>query len=157
MNVNNRWDDSTSDKCPLYGKFLEDSDHVLKCQFRRTVRVRDEHVRKLTTTLKKLHTHEKIIKEIIGGITAWMQSTEPHTNTPSVDPFQMHLYQANQAQTSIGWGNMLRGYITTKRNDLQEMHYKTINIGKEFNRRRWKNEVIDHMTKIKTFGKRVVM
>ena len=107
MKVNNRWDDSTNDKCPSCDKFQEDSDHVLKCQFRTAIRVRNEHVRKLTTALKKLHTHEKIIKAIIGGITAWMNSTEPDPNTPSVDPFQMHLHQAVQAQTSIGWGNML--------------------------------------------------
>ena len=136
MKVNNRWDDSTSDKCPLCDKFQEDSDHVFICQFRTTIRVRDEHVRKLTTALKKLHTNEKIIKAIIG-------STEPDPNTSSIDPFQMHLHQAIQAQTSIGWGNTPRGYIATKWSDLQEMHYKTINVG-----RRCENEIIDNMTKI---------
>ena len=77
-----------------------------------------------------------------------MNSTALNSNTSSVDPFQMHLHQAIQAQTSIGWGNILRGYIATKWSDLQEMHYKTINVGKEFNRRRWENDVINNMTKI---------
>ena len=119
MKVNNRWDESTSDKCPLCDKYTEDADHVLQCKFRTVERVRDEYIRKLTSTLKKLHTHEKITQVIIEGITNWMEKKQIDTPTPSVNPFQMHLHQAIQAQSSIGWGNILRGYIATKWCDLQ--------------------------------------
>ena len=148
MKVNNRWNESTSDKCPLCDKDTEDSDHVFQCTFRTVERVRDEHVRKLTSTLKKLKTHETITKVIIEGITNWMEKKEIDIPTPSVNPFQMHLNQAIQAQSSIGWGNLLQGYIAAKWCDLQETHYKNIKSGKEFNRHRWENVLIDSLTKI---------
>ena len=43
---------------------------------------------------------------------------------------------------------MLRGYIATAWSDLQEKHYKKTNSEKEYNRQRWENELINHMTKM---------
>lgn len=148
MQVNNRWDTSTCDKCPLCDKEVEDSDHVLRCKFRTIIRVREEHVRKLTAMMKRLHTHEDIIASIVEGITSWM-SSESMKPTPSPDNmFNKHLKQAIQEQNDIGWGNMIRGYIAIKWSDLQEMHYKQINAGKGFNRRRWENEILEYMTRL---------
>ena len=53
MVVNNRWNNSTNDKCPLCDKHREDNDHVLQCHFCTIARVLDELIRKLVTNLKK--------------------------------------------------------------------------------------------------------
>ena len=98
MIVNERWDDSNSDMCPTCDKTPETGDHVLQCQYKNVVRVRNEYINSLIKNLKQQRTNEHILNAIIQCIQNWEHMLPEQQLVVTVDPFKRRLAHAIQAQ-----------------------------------------------------------
>lgn len=148
MTVNHRWDESLSDTCPVCHSTSETNNHVLRCKHTNIAQVRNDNILHLSRTLKEQCTHPDVIMAITNGINSWISDIPLPPRSISVDPFQMRLKNAIKQQSTIGWGNMLRGYVANEWSAIQGFHYRNIKCDQKFNIHRWENALIDSLLRI---------
>ena len=143
MKIAHRWNNNETELCPLCSKCEETCNHILCCPNLHMTRVREKYTRNLENQLKNLHTHPDIQTSIMTGIKSITSTNIPPDIPPSTSTQQSTIQQAYQQQETIGWHNMLRGYISKKWISIQDEHYDRNNFGKKFNISRWINKIIE--------------
>ena len=113
----------TCPTCKAEG-LVEKTDHVFSCPKRKPLR--EKCLYGLRTNLSKIHTNTIIADTICRGIRnridhpfrALRQVQHPHP-----DRLTDLLDAAVTEQNKIGWGNFLKGRISSKWGDAQQVHY----------------------------------
>jgi hypothetical protein len=107
--------------CPCCNAHPETLDHVFTCQSKETVERRTGLRNELKLRLERLHTHPKITRAIIHGLTEWESYIASPTQTITA-PYRGTVLAADcilvqaflEQSNEIGWQHFLRGRISTK-------------------------------------------
>jgi hypothetical protein len=108
----------TSSMCPCCWDDIETLQHVFSCQHEEVSTHRTEQLHHLQHNLTTIQTPHLISAAIIHGISSWMEKEvglidSLHcTLSHSVVPAHMIITQAYNAQSQIGWDQLLRGRIS---------------------------------------------
>jgi len=127
--------DPTCPTCKEPG-LREKTDHVIRCNKRKTKR--DKCLSDMKAVLTKIKTNNYIKDTICKGIVNWM--LRPYGNFPAPrwrksDKLTELLTEAVKEQNVIGWNNFMKGRISYKWGEAQQVHYsekqKTANTDQE--------------------------
>ena len=97
---------------------METCEHVLLCQAAGAPAVWKTNILKVEEVLVKENTHPAIQTAIIQGLIRW-QAQLPYTPATRYSDVQ----NAAQDQNTIGWRNLLTGWMSKKWQVLQQRHY----------------------------------
>ena len=114
--------------CPMCGTELETSDHVLQCHNKRSVTQYSTSRFLLGKKLSKLKTPDRLTAAIKYGLRMYSSSSitarqQLSYETDFHSDLNIQIDKAFVAQSSIGWDNFCRGFVSKEWAKCMEMHY----------------------------------
>ena len=113
------WKHQAHSNCPRCGEGGETTQHVLICQEESASKVWENAVSELNNWMTENNSEPEMQETIIRKISEWRDST-PVNAIPSI--MNNHLRQAILDQNSIGWQNLLNGFISNQWRVIQRLH-----------------------------------
>ena len=116
-----KWQQAESSQCPRCPQPLETTSHVLQCHGEQSDHIWSRSLRRLAKTLYQQRTDPALLQTLLDGLRQWRQGSSPqcHSSSPL-------LAQAFQAQSSIGWENALRGFISHQWQEIQAIYQRSL-------------------------------
>jgi hypothetical protein len=116
-----RWKFWTHSNCPRCGEPNEDAKHIVRCSALNPLW--ETAVAPLTEWFTKSLTPPDVSAIILEYIHAWRTSTAPRVRLEFCSPA---LISAVTAQSNIGWGPFLEGFVSIKWQNLMDQHFTSI-------------------------------
>jgi hypothetical protein len=122
-----RINSQVTDSCPCCGQADETQCHVLTCRSQSANKTSRNALRLFRQKLAKRKTNPFTIDAIIKGIRWWMHDpihppTVQDISRDFTDNVASSIRQAIQEQTTIGWENFLRGFVSKQWAEAQRWH-----------------------------------
>ena len=116
-------------RCPRCNAFTEDTNHVLRCQTRKTRDKWDTSINNLSEWLTKIQTSPEINISLCSTLRYWRskKDSDHYVNPEWGD----NIKRVFEHQALLGWNNMLEGILSTGWADLQQRHYDSISSRKQ--------------------------
>jgi len=137
--------------CPICDSTIETMDHVFQCRHSSSIELKQKLLEEFHETLNILGTPSLIRQSIYTGLSWWMLEggEQPCPRAPGfgkIYPAEVWATSAYSAQTSVGWGQMLRGRLS---NSWGEAYVRETKSGKpKESHELWTKRVIGHLWKI---------
>ena len=132
-----RWRETESAVCPRCPHTPETTSHVLQCHGQHSDTIWNRSLNRLAQTLYRQHTDPELISTLINGLRTWHSGSPPQCY--STNPI---LRQAFSAQTSIGWENALRGFLSHHWRATQALYRQSLLHDRHFATNRWISALI---------------
>ena len=127
-----RWQETESAACPRCSHPDETTSHVLRCHGHQSDSVWNRSLGRLAHTLYRHQTDPELTSTLLHGLQSWHSGTVPRCY--STNPT---LRQAFSAQSSIGWENALRGFLSCHWRATQALYRQSLLHDQHFATNRW--------------------
>jgi hypothetical protein len=140
-------DPEQDDHCPLCHRLREDSKHVMRCNAEIAQNARAIGLSKLRQTWQGQRTPHALQDVFESGLIQWCrltQDTGPAIQCPQTKPdkYGNLLQIAFKEQTSIGWDNAWKRWISKRRGEAVAQHYRQCDYGEIYNAKRWTQSTV---------------
>jgi hypothetical protein len=138
-------------RCFACGLLWEDTNHVLFCTCEARVTARADAFRAFRLHLTQQHTPDIMANLLCNSMQCWLSRVRipsPNWQEP-LEPIQRLLSVAFEAQTKIGWDQLLRGRIALAWKPVIALYYVERQPGERYTPDRWMRTTIDALW---TFG-----
>ena len=123
MEVNQRWNTSTSSMCPVCKVCSEKSSHLLQCSHKCIQIYRNQSLKKIKESLTKENTEPMLLSMIMSIMENYALKMPQNPPKISAEPRICHLRDIFFSIQNIGWLNFHKGFLPKKLIDYQHQHY----------------------------------
>ena len=139
-----KWNQFTSNMCPLCKPESERWQQVLRCNNEHIVRARSTFLTTFDRGLKAMHTEPSLKNWLLSGMNSWFSNNI--VGEPALYAINnVNVHNAYEAQKEIGFDSLIQGLITSEIRRVQEKYYKDGNYPVKYNGIRWMKFVIKNL------------
>ena len=140
-----KWKLSDNADCPLCDHDNETWEHILRCPNIHLQRVRDEFIVNLRKDLMTLKTNNVLCDYIITSIKQWLNGRDPERLPQAYFFPATHIQNAHTHQEAIGFSLFMKGLLSPKWGEIQELDYDFNRLPANYNKIRWEKKLISSL------------